>query len=73
MPLLAAADSLDTPLAVLGVTLIGGALEDGEVIFNLAALVVFCSIIVHGLTDTPGAERMGRYAERRDAAQARAG
>ena len=28
----------------------------GARIFNLAALVVFCSIIVHGLTDTPGSE-----------------
>jgi NhaP-type Na+/H+ or K+/H+ antiporter len=36
-------------------------------IFELAALV-FCSIIVHGLTDTPGAEWMARRAERRDAA-----
>jgi NhaP-type Na+/H+ or K+/H+ antiporter len=33
-------------------------------IFNLAALTVFCSIIVHGLTDTPGAEWLAR----RDAA-----
>jgi NhaP-type Na+/H+ or K+/H+ antiporter len=29
-------------------------------IFNLAALTVFCSIIVHGLTDTPGAEWLAR-------------
>jgi sodium/hydrogen antiporter len=29
-------------------------LSAGEQIFNLAALVVFCSIIAHGLTDTPG-------------------
>jgi sodium/hydrogen antiporter len=29
-------------------------LPNGERIFNLAALAVFCSIIVHGLTDTPG-------------------
>jgi sodium/hydrogen antiporter len=34
-------------------------------IFELAALAVFCSIIVHGLTDTPGAEWMARRAERR--------
>jgi sodium/hydrogen antiporter len=26
----------------------------GERIFNLVALTVFCSVIVHGLTDTPG-------------------
>jgi NhaP-type Na+/H+ or K+/H+ antiporter len=31
-------------------------IAEGERIFNLAALVVFCSIIVHGLTDTPGSE-----------------
>jgi NhaP-type Na+/H+ or K+/H+ antiporter len=29
-------------------------------IFNLAALAVFTSIIVHGLTDTPGAEWLAR-------------
>lgn len=33
-------------------------------IANLAALAVFTSIIVHGLTDTPGANLMGRHAER---------
>jgi NhaP-type Na+/H+ or K+/H+ antiporter len=27
----------------------------GECIFDLAALVVFCSIVLHGLSDTPGA------------------
>jgi sodium/hydrogen antiporter len=35
----------------------------GERIFNLAALVVLCSIIVHGLSDTPGSEWMARHAE----------
>ena len=39
------------------------AIEDGERIFNLAALTVFCSILAHGLTDTPGAEWL---ATRRD-------
>ena len=34
----------------------------GEQIFNLAALTVFVSIVVHGLTDTPGAEWIGRRA-----------
>ena len=29
-------------------------IEQGRRIFNLAALVVFCSIIAHGLTDTTG-------------------
>jgi NhaP-type Na+/H+ or K+/H+ antiporter len=28
--------------------------EEGPRIFNIAALAVFCSIVVHGLTDTPG-------------------
>jgi NhaP-type Na+/H+ or K+/H+ antiporter len=28
----------------------------GERIFNIAALVVFCSILAHGLTDQPGSE-----------------
>ncbi|MGI8413208.1 MAG: cation:proton antiporter [Solirubrobacteraceae bacterium] len=35
-------------------------------IFNLAALVVFCSIIVHGLSDTPGANWIARRAEAED-------
>ena len=35
------------------------AIPQGERIFNLAALTVVCSIIVHGLTDTPGAEWIG--------------
>jgi sodium/hydrogen antiporter len=32
----------------------------GERIFNLAALAVFCSILLHGLTDTPGANWIAR-------------
>jgi len=43
---------------------LGEGLRSGEQIFNLAALVVFCSIIAHGLTDTPGSEWMARRAER---------
>ena len=35
----------------------------GERIFNLAALVVLCSIVAHGLSDTPGSEWMARRAE----------
>lgn len=35
----------------------------GEQIFNLAALTVFVSIVAHGLTDTPGAEWIGRRSE----------
>jgi sodium/hydrogen antiporter len=37
----------------------------GSTIFNLAALTVFCSIIVHGLTDTGGAEWLARREEAR--------
>jgi NhaP-type Na+/H+ or K+/H+ antiporter len=37
----------------------------GTQIFNLAALTVFGSIIVHGLTDTPGTEWFARHVERR--------
>ncbi len=36
----------------------------GPVIFNLAALTVFCSILAHGLTDTAGAEWIASHAER---------
>jgi NhaP-type Na+/H+ or K+/H+ antiporter len=35
----------------------------GARIFNLAALVVFCSAIVHGVTDTAGAEWIARRSE----------
>ena len=42
-------------------------------IFNIAALVVFCSIIAHGATDTPGAEWIARRrTERRAGAAASA-
>jgi NhaP-type Na+/H+ or K+/H+ antiporter len=40
----------------------------GERIFNLAALCVFVSIIVHGLSDTPGSEWIARRAGPDDAA-----
>lgn len=36
----------------------------GERIFNLAALCVFASVLVHGLTDTPGSEWLIRRAAR---------
>jgi sodium/hydrogen antiporter len=39
-------------------------IANGERIFDLTALVVFCSIAVHGLTDTPGANWIARHAER---------
>jgi NhaP-type Na+/H+ or K+/H+ antiporter len=41
---------------------LGSEVADGERIFNLAALVVFCSIVAHGLSDTPGSEWMARRA-----------
>jgi sodium/hydrogen antiporter len=41
------------------------AVPDGREIFNLAALTVFVSIIVHGLTDTPGANWIARVSEQR--------
>jgi len=40
----------------------------GSTIFNLAALTVFVSIIVHGLTDTGGAEWLARREEAKAAA-----
>ena len=43
------------------------AIPSGERIFNLAALAVFASIIVHGLTDTPGANWFGRRHEEAEA------
>jgi sodium/hydrogen antiporter len=43
---------------------LGSDVAEGERIANLAALVVFVSIIAHGLTDHPGAELMARRAER---------
>lgn len=36
----------------------------GDRIFDLAALFVFCSIIVHGLSDTPGANWIARRTQR---------
>jgi sodium/hydrogen antiporter len=43
---------------------LGSGVPEGERIANLAAVTVFASIIAHGLTDHPGAEWMGRRAER---------
>jgi NhaP-type Na+/H+ or K+/H+ antiporter len=42
---------------------LSAAIPDAERIANLAALAVFTSIIAHGLTDTPGAEWLGRRYE----------
>jgi sodium/hydrogen antiporter len=44
-------------------------IASGERIFNLAALVVFASILAHGLTDTPGANWIARREERRARAE----
>ena len=41
---------------------LGDRLPSGSRIFNLAALTVFCSIILHGATDTPGVEWIARRA-----------
>jgi sodium/hydrogen antiporter len=41
---------------------LGSGVPDGEQIFGLAALVVLCSIVAHGVTDTPGSEWMARRA-----------
>jgi sodium/hydrogen antiporter len=48
------------------------AIPQGSRIFNLAALTVLCSIVVHGVTDTPGAEWIARRAERRASANGEA-
>lgn len=39
---------------------LGEDIPGGERIFNLAALVVVCSIVLHGLSDTPGSEWIAR-------------
>jgi sodium/hydrogen antiporter len=39
-------------------------IANGVRIFDLTALVVFCSILLHGVTDTPGANWIARRAER---------
>jgi len=48
---------------------LGDGLARSETIFDLTALTVFCSILVHGLTDHAGAEWLAARAERRDGAQ----
>jgi NhaP-type Na+/H+ or K+/H+ antiporter len=45
---------------------LGSEVAAGERLFNLAALVVLCSIVVHGVTDTPGSEWMARRAAQED-------
>jgi NhaP-type Na+/H+ or K+/H+ antiporter len=41
---------------------LGSGIPGAERIFDIAALVVLCSIVAHGLTDTPGSEWMARQA-----------
>ena len=43
---------------------LAGGINQGTRIFHLAALVVVVSIVAHGVTDTAGAEWMGRRSER---------
>jgi NhaP-type Na+/H+ or K+/H+ antiporter len=43
---------------------LGRGIASGEEIADLAALAVLVSVIAHGVTDTAGAEWMGRHAER---------
>jgi NhaP-type Na+/H+ or K+/H+ antiporter len=45
---------------------LGLGVQEGERIFNLAALAVFCSIIAHGLTDTPGVDWIAKRTTRPD-------
>jgi NhaP-type Na+/H+ or K+/H+ antiporter len=42
---------------------LGKSIEEGQRIFDVAALAVLTSILAHGLTDHPGAEWMARQAE----------
>jgi sodium/hydrogen antiporter len=39
------------------------AIPNGTRIFDMTALVVFCSIVLHGITDTPGANWIARRSE----------
>jgi hypothetical protein len=43
---------------------LGENITAGGQIFNLAALVVFRSVIAHGRTDTPGVDWIARRGER---------
>ncbi|MEA2376876.1 MAG: hypothetical protein QOD13_783, partial [Thermoleophilaceae bacterium] len=43
---------------------LGSSAPEADRIAGIAALTVFISIIVHGLTDQPGAEWMARRSER---------
>jgi len=51
---------------------LGDAISTNERIFNIAALAVMCSILLHGLSDTPGANWIARRAEGLESAESRA-
>jgi NhaP-type Na+/H+ or K+/H+ antiporter len=42
---------------------LGEGISAGQRLFDLAALTVFASILLHGLTDTPGTEWLARHSE----------
>jgi hypothetical protein len=44
---------------------LGRQVAAGSRIFNLAALTVVCSVVLHGLTDTAGADWIARREEPR--------
>jgi sodium/hydrogen antiporter len=48
---------------------LGSGVPGAERIFDIAALVVLCSIVAHGVTDTPGSEWMARQAEGSEGAE----
>jgi sodium/hydrogen antiporter len=50
---------------------LGDAVAANERIFNIAALAVMCSIVLHGLSDTPGANWIARRSEARSASEPR--
>jgi NhaP-type Na+/H+ or K+/H+ antiporter len=45
---------------------LGETIPQGGRIFNLAALVVVCSVFAHSFTDTPGTEWIAKRSEARD-------
>jgi NhaP-type Na+/H+ or K+/H+ antiporter len=50
---------------------LGEGIPGAERIFNLAALCVFASVLLHGLTDTPGSEWLARRSDRSSAVDPR--
>jgi sodium/hydrogen antiporter len=53
-----------------GLLVLAEDIPSGERIFNLAAFTVFCSVILHGLSDTPGANWIANRAKGRAGASA---